>query len=137
MNTLKLQVLTCLALAPFSVSITAPGQPDTGDGKDVPARRMAFPVPEHLSSSLPGPGRAAAVANQRALERAVRFRRGTIDLEPFRDPPAGIHPFERFSVESESGRSRESRARLGSAVLEGAPVAPSFPPDPPPAVPTR
>ncbi len=134
MNVFKFGVLTCLALMPFSVPVAAAEQSDAENGINGPSGRMAFPAPEHLRSSLPGPGRAESATKERGLERAARFRRDTVDIEPFRAAPPSTISFERLFAEPRSGWPPQSQARPGSAVLKGAPVAPAFPSDPPPAL---
>ena len=130
MNVFNLKLPTCLALISISVSMPVLGQPHSEGDSDVPPRRMAFPLPEHLSSLLPRSGVIELATKERALERAVRFRRDAVEVASFDKGPTRLHPLERFSAESARRSSSESRPPTGSAALERAPVAPSLPPDP-------
>ena len=133
MNVFKLKLPTCFALISLSASIAAAGQSHTQDESDVPPRRVAFPAPEHLDSLLPRSEVAESAAKERALERAVRFRRDTVELASVDKDPDRLYPLRRFSAESGRGSPFESRVPAVSAVLKSAPVAPSLPPHPRPA----
>ncbi len=108
-----------------------------GKERDWSNWETALPVSPNVERSLPGIGNRLAVAEERGVVRAVAFQRDTVALAPFRVVPAEMLPLGEPGDRERRSVPVETRPRAGGAVLEGASVAPSFPPDPPPAASRR